>query len=178
MISNGEIYLRAPEPDDVDAIFRWENDRESWSSAGVRAPMSRHLILNYINSLSANIFEDGQARFMVCRVEDDAAIGAIDFYDVDSINRRCGVGIVVDKKYRDMGYGATSLRLLCDYAWRDLGLHQLWAIVGAENTPSRQLFESCGFGISGRLKSWIRIGESFVDAYAYQCLLPNQWTTD
>lgn len=172
MIANSEIYLRAPEPDDVDAIFRWENDRDSWSSAGVRAPMSRYLILNYINTLSANIYEDGQARYMICRRTDNVAIGAIDIYDVDSINRRCGVGIVIDTEHRGLGYAQQALNLLCDYAWRDIGLHQLWAIVNAENTVSKSLFESCRFSISGRLKSWIRIGESYIDAYAYQCILP------
>lgn len=172
MISNNEIYLRAPEPVDVDAIFRWENDRESWSSSGVRAPMSRHLIHNYINTLSANPFEDGQARYIICLCKDNEAIGAIDLYDVDSINRRCGVGIVVDKQYRGFGFGVQALNLLCDYSYRDLGIHQLWAIVGTENAISRQLFETCGFTITGRLKSWIRIGESYTDAYAYQCILP------
>ena len=172
MIANDEIYLRAPEPNDIDAIFRWENDRASWSSAGVRAPMSRHLIHNYVNSLSGNLFTDGQARFMICRNSDGAVIGAVDLYDVDSINRRCGVGIVIDSQYRGSGFGRQALELLCDYVWRDLGLHQLWAIVSVENEPSRRLFEASNFSISGRLKSWIRIGESYVDAYAYQCLLP------
>lgn len=172
MISNETLYLRAPEPADVDAIYRWENDRESWSSAGVRAPMSRHLIHQFVNNQSANLFEDGQARFMVCRIEDDVVVGAIDLYDVDSINRRCGVGIVIDARYRGLGYGKFALGMLCDYVWRDLGLHQLWAIVGSGNDASRHLFENCGFSISGRLKSWIRIGESYIDAYAYQCILP------
>lgn len=172
MISDNIIYLRAPEPDDIDAIFRWENDRESWSSAGVRAPMSRHLIWRYVEEYTADISADGQARFMICLKDGGTPIGAVDLYDADMINRRCGVGIMIDPSYRDCGYASRALILLRDYVWRDLGFHQLWATVSAGNPASRSLFEECGFSISGRLRSWIRQGDSFTDAYIYQCLLP------
>lgn len=172
MISDGKIYLRAPEPDDVDAIFRWENERSSWSSAGVRAPMSRHLIWKYVEENTASLSADGQARFIICLHETHMPVGAIDLYDADIINRRCGVGIVIDAAFRGLGYGERALTLLADYAWRDLGFHQIWATVSAENTASRVLFSECGFTITGRLRSWIRQGDSFTDAFIYQLLLP------
>ena len=49
------IYLRAPEPEDVDRLFLWENDSEDglhghWA----RAPLSRFQIWEYVNSYDAN----------------------------------------------------------------------------------------------------------------------------
>lgn len=173
MICGDNVYLRAPEPDDVDAIFRWENDRDIWSSAGVRAPMSRHLIWKYVNDYTADLYADTQSRFIICRIADNMPVGAVDLYDADMINRRCGVGIVVDKAHRGFGYAAEALRLLGDYAWKDLGLHQLWAIVDAANMSSRSLFSDGGYSVGGRLRSWIRVGESYSDAYIYQRLLCN-----
>lgn len=172
MISDGTIYLRAPEPTDVDAMFRWENERSSWSSAGVRAPMSRHMIWKYVEEYTADLAADGQARFIICLQDTDTPVGAIDLYDADITNRRCGVGIAVDPAFRGSGYGSRALTLLADYAWRDLGFHQLWATVSSENTASRRLFADCGFAVSGRLRSWIRQGDSFTDAFIYQRLLP------
>ena len=56
------IYLRAPEPEDVDRLFLWENDSEDglhghWA----RAPLSRFQIWEYVNSYDANPYNPGRS---------------------------------------------------------------------------------------------------------------------
>lgn len=170
MIAHGKIVLRAPEPADVDAMFRWENDRSIWAYGRTRAPLSRFQLHEYVRNYPADPIADGQARFII--EWNGEAAGCIDLYALDAVNRRAGVGVVVDTPYRGNGLALDALVALCGYMSADLGFHQLWAIVGVENISSRRLFESAGFSTSGRLRSWIRRGESYSDALVYQILLP------
>lgn len=171
MISDGVIGLRAPEPSDVDALYRWENDRSGWGDGDVRAPMSRQLLWDYVQNYNPDLYAAGQLRLVIAECDGGKAVGAVDLYEVDAMNRRAGVGIVVDAGCRGLGYGGRAVELLADYARKELGLHQLWAVAGRGNTASRALFDRCGFRISGCLQSWIRTGDSYVDAYFYQKLL-------
>lgn len=171
MITDGRITLRAPEPSDVDAMFRWENDATSWTSGRTRAPLSRHALWEYVDNYTADITVSDQARFIITDVSSSQPVGCIDLYDLDMLNRRAGVGIYIDASERRKGYGRLALDLLCGYAQRELGLHQLMAVIVADNQPSRSLFRESGFKECGRLRSWVRCGEHYTDAFVVQRLL-------
>lgn len=173
MMTDSKVMLRAVEPADVDAIYRWENDPESWTAGLVRQPMSRHQIWEWVAAQTANPAVDLlQARYIIAPAgAPDEPVGCIDLEDFDWINRRCGVGIYIEPSARRLGYARSALQLIIDHARTMLGLHQLYATVAADNDASRTLFQSAGFTISGRLRSWIRLGSSYTDAYLYQQLL-------
>ncbi|MDE7411707.1 MAG: GNAT family N-acetyltransferase [Paramuribaculum sp.] len=166
-----DLILRALEPDDVDALYRWENEADVTESGLYRAPMSRELLMDYARNYNPDVFAAGQLRLII---EDRATgdrVGAIDLYEVDSINRRAGVGIIIDRKYRGNGLGKVGLMNFITHCYKHFGLHQLWAVVTIKNKISARLFESVGFKITGRLRSWVRIGESYDDAMFYQLIL-------
>lgn len=164
-----EISLRAPEPSDVDAMYRMENDPAVWPDGFTRAPMSRHMLAEYVANYSADPFAQGQLRLII-DVDGETA-GMVDLYDVDAINRRAGVGIVVEASMRRRGIARTALNRLADYCAAALGLHQLHAVVAAANEASRALFAASGYRTAGCLRSWVRVGRRFSDAYIYQLML-------
>jgi diamine N-acetyltransferase len=49
-IENSNIRLRALEPDDVDFLYKWENDPETWRVSNTRMPVSKFLLASYIKS--------------------------------------------------------------------------------------------------------------------------------
>lgn len=171
MLTDGTITLRAPEPHDIDIMYMWENDASIWTDGSVRAPMSRKMLFDYVNGYNPDPNATGQLRMIITLCDSGETIGCIDLYDYDALNRRSGVGIVIDKAFRGRGYGRHSLELLAEYCRESLGLHQLWAIVSRKNQPSLSLFEKSGFRSCGSLRSWIRVGTSFHDALFFQRIL-------
>lgn len=172
LLNDGIIALRAPEPYDIERMYLWENDSEIWSFGNQAAPYSKKNIEDYINGYNADIYSARELRFIIVEVESDTSVGTIDLFDFDPVNLRSAVGILIDSSYRRKGYAARALQLLKQFSVSRLGIHQLWAVVSKENTPSRNLFEKTGFNISGCLRSWIREGRHFSDAYIYQQLFP------
>lgn len=163
-----EIKLRALEPADIDMVYRWENDPRLWPMGDNAAPMSRYQLHQYIENYSADIFTDRQLRLVITLAGNGTAVGAVDLFEFDPINSRAGVGIFVDEPYRRQGIAAAALSHLAGYCRSRLSLHSLWCIVAADNTPSLGLFAKAGFNITGRLKSWLRAGGKFGDAYMLQ----------
>lgn len=169
-ISDSLITLRAPEPSDLDALFRHENAPESPDSTTVMAPVSRRMLERYIENYSADIDETGSLRFMIDLTETGETVGSVDIYDFSARDRRGFVAIFVEERYRRRGVASHALSLLSAYAFGPLGAHQLAAEVSAGNEPSRALFEKAGYKTCGRLRSWLRVGRSFIDVILYQKL--------
>lgn len=149
------IRLRALEPEDVDTLFKWQNDSELLSSSLSFQPVSRKSLEDYItNESHKSLFETGQIYLLITLKETGQPVGTIDFYDFDPFQKRLTVGILIDEDHRRKGYASEALNLMCDYALEHLKLYQVVATVIASNIPSRRLFESAGFESVAVLPKW------------------------
>jgi diamine N-acetyltransferase len=168
LLENKLIRLRATEPEDLEVLYSWENDTEMWKNGINVAPFSRFTIRQYLIDSKQDIYTDRQLRLMVELKERGEAIGTVDLYDFDPLHRRAGVGILIDKRFREQGYGLQALKLLEAYTFDFLNLHQLYAFIPASNTISIQLFTKAGFIKAGSLKEWLSAGDSFDDVQVMQ----------
>lgn len=160
------IILRAPEPSDLDVLFRMENDEALWTVSCNVAPYSRRQLRTYIEESVHDLFAEHQVRFVI--EADDAVTGCVDLTDVDAVQSRAQVGIALLPEYRGKGLASAALNRVCDYAVRRLRLHQLTAYIPCENESSLKLFERAGFERSGLLKDWLWAGERYSDVVVLQ----------
>ncbi|MBO4806238.1 MAG: GNAT family N-acetyltransferase [Paludibacteraceae bacterium] len=167
-LENGEIRLRALEPEDLELLYEWENNDLFWADGNSIAPYSRFVLRQYIEQQSLDIYALKQLRLMIELKDEQRAIGTIDLFDFDPHHSRAGVGILVDTKYQSKGYASQALALLCIYAFRLLNLHQLYCHVNEGNVASIRLFQKAGFVECGCLKSWNRKGNEWQNCFMFQ----------
>jgi diamine N-acetyltransferase len=168
MLKGEYIYLRALEPEDIDLLYRWENDTENWLISNTQAPFSRFVLEQYIASAHQDIYSAKQLRLIICDVN-NATVGSIDLFDFDPANLRAGIGILIaDKENRGKGFAKEALALLVNYCFEVLNLHQLYCNITAGNEQSIALFEKQGFELVGTKKQWIRTSEGFTDELLLQ----------
>ena len=91
-LTGKQIELRAVEPEDLDALYRWENDSSLWIYGSTVSPFSRYLLKQYIENYTADITRDKQLRLIIMRKESRQAIGAIDCFDYDITNHKAAIG--------------------------------------------------------------------------------------
>ena len=166
MYSRDDIGLRALEPDDLHWLYGIENDTELWAISGTVQPYSMELLRRYIERAQEDIHVHKQVRLVV--TYRGAACGLVDLYDADFRNRRAGVGIVVEKEFRNLGIAKVALELLAQYAFEHLRLHQLYAEIPDGNTPSIKLFEDAGYHRRCTFKDWIFDGKDYKNVHFYQ----------
>ena len=171
-----QISLRAIEPTDIDVIYKWENDTETWKVSNTQTPFSRFVLEQYIVSVHQDIYSTKQLRLMIELTpnpstigEDSRAIGCIDLFDFDPSNLRAGIGVLIaDKSDRRKGYASEALEVLIEYCFHTLNLHQLYCNITTDNESSVLLFQKHGFQITGIKKQWIRSGDKFKDELLLQ----------
>ena len=162
-----QIKLRAIEPEDLDLLYRIENDVELWNVSTSNVPYSRYLLHDYVANCKNDIYSDGQVRMMVENDEDEI-VGLVDLVNFDPSNRRAEVGLIILNSYRQQGYGTAVLAQISVYALRILHLHQLYAYIDVNNIPSLRLFEKAGFQIAANIKDWLFDGTKFGDSVLVQ----------
>ena len=154
--------------EDLNFLYRLENDPNLWEISGTVTPYSRQVLKIYLENAHRDIYDVKQLRLAICR-DDDVAIGLIDLFDFDPRHRRAGRGVVVsDEKSRNQGVGSEAIGLLCDYAFKVLDLHQVYAHVAADNEGSLRLFKKLGFVKTGTKKEWLLYGGVFKDEILMQ----------
>lgn len=174
LLKNNILQLRAPEPEDLEVLYSWENDTDVWIYGSAMSPYSKYILRQYIADAQTDIFEAKQLRFMIDLQKDNSTTGTIDLYDFDALNSRCGVGIYIDANYRRSGFAKQALVLLQDYVFNFLNINQLYAHIPESNKASLELFKSAGFSVSGTLKEWIFSDNNYENAIIMQKLKTNQ----
>jgi diamine N-acetyltransferase len=170
-MKHGKIKLRALEPEDLELLYKWENDESYWIISNTVTPFSRFTLKRYLENSHRNIYEIGQLRLMIDIAAANKTIGTIDIFDFDSFHKRAGIGILIaDEEERKKGYASMALTCLIEYCFSTLQMHQLYCNILSNNSESINLFKKIGFTEVGVKKEWIKTPEGYIDEYLFQLI--------
>ena len=171
-----EIKLRAPEPEDLDLLYVWENDPEIWKVSNTITPFSRYILSKYIENAHLDIYESRQLRLMIDIYDDKKfikTIGAVDLFDFEPFHLRAGLGILIgDVSERRKGYADKALKEIIRYSFDILQLNQLFCNINVDNERSFLLFKKQGFIEVGIKKNWNKTLHGFIDEVLLQLINP------
>lgn len=164
------MYLRALEPEDLDALYALENEIEEWESGSSTVRYSRYALRDYIANNAYDIYADRQVRHVI---SDDSGrlLGLVDLVNFEPRNSRAEVSVVVCQSARRSGIATWALAEIVSYVRDFLHLNQLYAIVPVSNAASCALFAKVGFVHTATLHQWVFNKEIYEDAYVFQLFL-------
>ena len=166
-LDNGEIWLRAVEPEDAEIMWEVENDSEQWAQNGMSAPFSHKNLMDYALTYNADPFQAGQIRLIVSLKMDNTTVGIADLYEISAIHRHACVGIYILPEFRSKGFGSQVLGLLEDYAFRLLNLRNLGAKIMSGNESSIRLFSQKNYKLRGSVPGWLIYGDKEYEMLFY-----------
>lgn len=164
------VTLRAMEPEDLDILYKIENDTRLWDVGCTNVPYSRFTLHNYIADSLNDIYTDKQLRLMIENGNGED-VGIIDLMNFEPRHMRAELGIVIMNRYRKNGYASAAIRKIISYARNILHIHQLYAFVGVDNKASESLLQSIGFKKSCRFTDWLYKEGKYNDAILMQYFL-------
>ncbi len=165
-----KINLRALEPEDLQFLFDTENDTSFWEVSDTQTPFSKFVLKQYLENAHLDIFEAKQLRLIIEEKTNNQPAGIIDLFDFNPQHKRAGIGILIHKKYQEKGFASEALKLLINYCFTHLQLHQLFANITLDNTKSIALFKKHNFVKVGVKKDWIFSNSTFKDEILYQII--------
>jgi diamine N-acetyltransferase len=156
-LTSDTIKLRALEPDDVDFLYKWENEPNVWRVSNIHAPISKFILASYIKSSDKDFWEAKQLRLIIESIS-EGPVGSIELFDFDPFHLRAGIGIIIfETTQRQKGIATQALKLIMEYALGELGIFQLYANISESNETSIALFTKLGFKQTGTKTNWLRI---------------------
>jgi RimJ/RimL family protein N-acetyltransferase len=149
------IILRPIELADLDVVYTWRND-PSITEHLARLEATRDTINQWYASLGA----DKRAYAIVV---DDVLLGYAEIDDIDRMNKKCNIGVVIgNMQYWSRGIGTKAARAVTEIAFRELGMHRALAVASERNLASIRCFNRAGYTEEGRLRhANFRDGEFF-----------------
>ena len=170
VLKNKIITLRALEPEDLDFLFSTENNSDFWEVSSTQTPFSKFILKKYLSNAQQDIYEARQLRLVIVNTATNENVGFIDLFDFNPQHQRAGIGILILKEYQNKGFASEALKMITEYAFSTLNLHQVYANIPADNKNSLSLFEKLKFIKIGSQKDWILSDASFKDVHLYQLI--------
>lgn len=154
-----KIMLREYRREDLPHITAWVNDGQTtkYLSHIFTWPQT---VKNSDDFLESRLHGGSrEAGFVIADRQTQAYMGQADLFDINWIDRGATVGIVIGgAENRGRGVGREALRLLCDYAFLQLGLERVELQVYAGNHRAIRCYEQAGF-----VREGVKRGARFVD---------------
>ena len=143
------IYLSPRNSEDVEQFTEWLNDFNTTDYIGRSgASVTLDTEKEYLSRVSKDT-----ATFVIVTLEDNKMIGTVSLEQIDDINRNATLGIFIgDKDYRDNGYGSEAIRIILEYGFRYLNLHNIKLDLMEFNERALKCYKKCGFQENGRRK--------------------------
>jgi diamine N-acetyltransferase len=170
VLKNQIITLRALEPEDLDFLFSTENNSDFWEVSSTQTPFSKFILKKYLANAKQDIYEARQLRLVITNTNTSEKVGLIDLFDFNPQHQRAGIGILILKEYQKKGFASEALKMITQYAFSTLNLHQVYANIPANNKKSLALFKKLKFIKIGTQKDWILSEGSFKDVHLYQLI--------
>lgn len=158
-----KIYLRAVKPGDEEIIARIENHPDPRSTLFYAQPSTVEQIKEKIDTW---VTDPAVIVFIICRIDDDIAIGMTAFFRIDWVGKMAIFYIgIADKTNWSKGYGSEATKLMVSYAFETINLNRIQLHVAIENEGAVKVYKNNGFIIEGTLRQAMYYAGKYSDFY-------------
>jgi RimJ/RimL family protein N-acetyltransferase len=123
----------------------------------------------------AEIFEgtakSGGVSFTIYALAEMRPVGVAGLFGISHLRRTGMLGIsIFNKNYWGQGYGNEAVKLVVDYGFRFMNLHNIMLDTSAFNKRAVRAYEKAGFKIIGRRREANPVAGKFYDQIFMDCL--------
>ncbi len=169
-IEDGHVRLRLGAEADVERVTELVNDPEITRWTTIAAGQDQSGTRDWMRRGMAGLATGSDLALVIADAVTDEPIGTIGLHEINRAAGRAMAGYVIAHESRGKGLGRRALRLICAFAFSELGLERVEVTIEAENGASRAIAEAVGFREEGLLRSYMRIAGERRDMLMYGLL--------
>ncbi len=161
MIKGKDIYLSPVEPEEIQLLLGWINDRETVHYNTYYMPVSKIQQKGWYEKMMKS---DDVFLFGIRKKRSGKLIGTCQLCGVNMIDRNAELRIRIgDTKERGKSYGTQASSLLLDFGFNDLNLNKIYLHVFADNARAIASYQKLGFRHEGTMKKHAHVNGKYTD---------------
>lgn len=173
MLHGKLVSLRAVEKEDLEQVRDWLTDPDLLYALGARPIPIANLEPDKLSELFR--LRDGRVLAILTR-DRNLVLGLIAVGNFHEFNRTAQVIVVIgDRSEWNRGYGSDALRTVTRFAFDDLNLNCIEAVIPEFNNRALSVFQKVGFVVEGKLRSRLFLRGRYWDQ-AIVSALRETWT--
>jgi ribosomal-protein-alanine N-acetyltransferase len=175
-LDDGVVRVRLMSDADLPDIVAAVQDPEIPRWTRVPTPYGEGDARQFQRSVTNGLAAGTDLAGLVVDAETDELLGAVGVHGIDPESGRCSAGYWVAARARGRGVAARAMRLVCAYAFEELGVQRVELWIDPHNKASLGVAEAVGFTREGLLRSFMPIQGQRRDMLMYS-LLPDELGT-
>jgi RimJ/RimL family protein N-acetyltransferase len=170
-IMGEKVALGPFHPGLVPLLHRWLNDFEVTSLSGdpIKPKTLEEVQMDYLRDVSGERRE--YRGFCIYECANMHLIGIAELRRINTEERTATFGILIgEKSCWNHGYGTEATRLLLDYGFNTIGLHNIMLSAASTNERAIKAYTNAGFHLIGYRREVYRQGNRLYDEVLMDCL--------
>lgn len=167
-LRDAHALIRVPDMGDYEqwAALRAESRDflTPWEPIWPSNDLTRTAFRSRIRQYWRDIDEDIAYPYFIFSPDGETLVGALTLSNVRRGVAQTGtLGYWIGAPHARQGYMTSAVRLICDFAFRHLGLHRVEAACLPHNQASIGLLRKCGFAHEGLARGYLKIAGEWRD---------------
>ncbi len=170
------IYLSPRNHEDVEKFTEWLNDFRVTDYTGRSGELAT--LYGEKQYLEKNNSPEATFVFVIVTKDDDKMIGSVSLDKIDWKDRNATLGIMIgEEEYRSKGYGTEAIRLILEYGFKYMNLHNIQLDLIEFNARALRCYQKCGFKEYGRRRKCEFLNGQYYDKISMD-ILAEEFTGD
>lgn len=159
------LILRLVEKKDLEILRKLRNDPSTWIN------LTSHNLISYRAQKKwyENLSSQKDTIYCVINDKKNKFIGSAHFYQIDNLNKSCGVGTNVLATFRGKGYGSKIYDIILEYGFNFLNMNRIWLQI-IQSNRAKNLYLRKGFKIEGKLEKAVYRDGNYRDLISMRIL--------
>ena len=158
------INLISIEKKHIKLIKKWINNENITMYMGRRFPINDDEQFSWYE----NFMEDkSKKKLIISTIPSNHNIGMISLFEIDCRNQKSEIGVYIKPDYHGKGYAKESINMILNFAFQELNMHKIYALIHSFNISAIKLFKSCNFHHESTDRESIYFNGKFVNVDKY-----------
>ncbi|MEC2109980.1 GNAT family protein [Bacillus stercoris] len=178
MLKGKTIYVRPLEGKDAEENLRLQSENRDFFEQFSMIRADDYYTVEgqrkRITAYQQRLEKDEEYHFGIFTASDDRLIGTVSLFQIiRGALQTAFIGYFLDKAHNGKGIMTEAVRLVVDYAFRELKLHRIEAGVMPRNLGSMRVLEKAGFHKEGIARKNVKINGVWEDHQVLAILNPD-----
>lgn len=149
-LESQNLYLGPMMVEDAEVFVKWLNDYRVTDGIGKTKDVTT---LENETEYLQGVTKNGDYNFSIVTKDKEQLIGTCSIMNINHINQTAEVGIFIgDESARGKGYGQEALKIILNYGFNTLNLHNIYLGVYSFNEQAIACYKKIGFKEAGRIR--------------------------